>query len=323
MEKEGIPKLEKGCKDNKDLLEYVNEAACFLFLNCDGPFEGDIGPSWVDHTFEEYYLRGEIDTSMETAYLEHENVQNTLEAFGLDRNKFWYLCLMIKDVVRGYTEDAHPHAPNPREELTALANEILKMEHEVHDDTYPALAGRWKSCKNAAELTLQVKEEGNKKNEKFTITGKKTLWFLGMAVYQFLKEYPEHCELDSITGMDEVFRYEKTSEKEIWKVAFFHKYMKWFLEKHLEGKTVKKKIMRDEIWSDGVKIKLPQPIPVFVDTSKQNLIARLIYILGISKKDGYKNATGLLHNNLYGEYINPTPKNHNSRYFISLTSLEM
>ena len=35
MEKEGIPKLEKGRKDNKDLLEYVNETACFLFLNCD------------------------------------------------------------------------------------------------------------------------------------------------------------------------------------------------------------------------------------------------------------------------------------------------
>lgn len=317
MEKEGIPKLEKGSKDNKDLLEYVNEAACFLFLNCDGPFEGDIGPSWVDHTFEEYYLRGEIDTSMETAYLEHENVQNTLEAFGLDRNKFWYLCLMMKDVVRGYTEDAHPHAPNPREELTALANEILKMEHEVHDDTYPALAGRWKSCKNAAELTLQVKEEGNKKNEKFTITGKKTLWFLGMAVYQFLKENPEHCELDSITGMDEVFRYEKTSEKEIWKVAFFHKYMKWFLEKHLEGKTVKKTLERMVTLSNGKTRTTYDP----VDPSKQRLISRLIYILGISDEKKYNDPKSkILHNNLKGDYKDPKPQNHNSRYYIDIVN---
>lgn len=317
MEKEGIPKLEKGCKDNKDLLEYVNETACFLFLNCDGPFDGDIGPSWVDHTFEEYYLRGEIDTSMETAYLEHEDVQNTLEAFGLDRDKFWYLCLMMKDVVRGYTEDAHPHAPNPREELTALANEILKMEHEVHDDTYPALAGRWKSCKNAAELTLQVKEEGNKKNEKFTITGKKTLWFLSMAVYQFLKENPEHCELDSITGMDEVFRYEKTSEKEIWKVAFFHKYMKWFLEKHLEGKTVKKTLERMVTLSNGKTRTTYDP----VDPSKQRLISRLIYILGISDEKKYNDPKSkILHNNLKGDYKDPKPQNHNSRYYIDIVN---
>lgn len=322
MENEGIPKLEKreGVKlYDEPLLEYVCDVSDLLFLVCDGPFEGDIGPSWVYSQFAEYYFKGEIDTSMETAYLEHEDVQRTLKSFELDRDKFWYLCLMIKDVVKGYTENVHPHAPFPREELTALVNEIQKMEHEVYDDTHGCLKGKWKGCKNSAELTLKVKEEGREKSEKFTIISKQTLWYLAMAVYQFLEKNPmlkppQMCDLDWMSGMDEILRYERITEKEIWKVALFHKYMNWFLTQHLKGKTPKKEIEREitikgKIWKTYDK----------VDTSKQRLISRLIYILGISDEEKYNDPKSkILHNNLKGDYKDPKPKNHNSRYYIDL-----
>ena len=327
MENEGIPKLEKreGVKlYDEPLLEYVCDASDLLFLVCDGPFEGDIGPSWVYSQFAEYYFKGEIDTSMETKYLNNE-VQNILKAFGLDRDKFWYLCLMIKDVVRGYTEDAHPHAPTPREELKDLFHELLKMEPEIYDEELACMKGQWKSCKNAAELTLQVKKEGNSKNGKFTIISKKTLWYLAVAVYQFLEKNPmpkapNISDLDSVSGIDEIFRYEKTTEKEIWRVALFHKYLNWFLTRHLKDKTIKKKIMTDEIWSDdGTKQKLPNPIPWTPDTNKQRLISRMIFILGISTKKKYNDPKSkILHDNLKGDYADPKPRNHNSRYFIDI-----
>lgn len=317
MEKEGIPKLEKReeCDyENEPLLEYVVEMLDISTEDCKAKEIEDefivIEPPFCPRTFAEYYLNGEIDISMEKDYLTHSYVQNTLEAFELDRDKFWYFCLMVKDMVRGYTEDTYPIPSTPREDLQKLLDGIMKMK------------GQGCCYENNMELTLKVKDTEKKYDKKITITNGQTIYWLGSIIRCYLDDHLEANHLDQIWHTPTP----KTSpihEKEIWKVAFFHKYMKWFLEKHLEGKTVKEKIMRDEIWSDGVKIKLPQPIPVFVDTSKQNLIARLIYILGISKKDGYKNATGLLHNNLYGEYINPTPKNHNSRYFIRLTSLEM
>ena len=319
---EKIPELEKrenGDYENEPLLEYVKEAAECLFMTIDDP--NAVCPSWVDQTFAEYYCSGEIDTSMATAYLEHEDVQNTLEAFQLDKHKFWYLCLLMKDVVRGYTEDTYPQAPTPREELEALVTELLKMEPEVYGDDFLRLKGQWKTSKNAGELTLQVKEEGKKKNEKFTIISKKTLFYLGVAIYQFLEKNPtpkppQSSDLDSVSGFDEIFRYGKTSEKEIWQVALFHKYMDWFLKKHLKGKTPPKQLEKEITMSNGKKRKAT----LKVDTNKQHLISRMIYILGISQNEKYDDPkSNLLKNNLKGEYKDPELRNYNSRYYIDFT----
>lgn len=318
MEENGIPKLEQG--ENDPLLDYVVEYADIWWPQCDGYDENgepDLSCSDVPRMFVYYYTQGEIDTSMESDYLEHQEVQNTLKAFELDRDKFWYFCLMLKDVVRGFTEDATPMAKNPREELEALIIELAKMEPETHQEG--VMKGWWKCSKYPAELSLQVKDkEGKKKGSIFTIKSKKTLFYLAVAVYAFLEERPMPaapllCDLDSTSYGEEFSLYEKVTEKEIWRVALFNKFLDKFLKRQLEGKTVKRTIEEEiTMWSSGKKRK----IEIQVDTSREHLISRMIYILHISENEKYDDLKNysILKNNLKGDYKDPKPTNHNSRY---------
>ena len=316
MEKEGIPKLEKRkhydyCYDywEEPLLDYAWTVANHLWPSFDGE---DFCPSSVPGEFAEYYHGGEIDTSMENRYLEHEDVQNTLEAFGLDQHKFWYLCLMLKDVVKGFTEDARPRVLNAREELNAFVQEIERLEPELIN---VGEIHTFKDFKHAAELTLQVKEEERKNARTFTIRGPKTLFYLGVAVSRFLNEIPmpdihQICDLDTVQSSD-IFSGEMTTEKEIWRVALFHKYMDWFLKDHLKDVTVKRTLEKEINLSNGRKCMST----LKVDTSRQRLISRMIYVMGISENGKYDDPKcNTLKNNLKGEYKDPKPKNHNSRY---------
>ncbi len=62
-------------------------------------------------TFEEYQKRHckdrRLKTDFKEKYLSNEDLQNTIEAFGLDVSKFWYLLLFVHD----YIEDIGTNAP--------------------------------------------------------------------------------------------------------------------------------------------------------------------------------------------------------------------
>ena len=312
---EKIPELEKrenGDYENEPLLEYVVRLANYWWPELyEVTEEGAVyGESSVPTQFVHYLSRGEIDTSMETAYLEHENVKDTLIALDLDKYKFWYLCLMLKDVVMGFTENTHPKALCPREELKAFVQEIENLEPKYNKDVYMFCGN-----KHAAELTLQVKEEGKKKGHTFTIQSPKTLFYMGVAVHHFLNNYPKPA-LPQISDLDgssceNLFSNETATEKEIWKVALFHKYLNWFLEEHLKGKTPSKELEREITLSNGKK----SMATLKVKTSRQKLVSRMIYVMGISENKKYNDLkSDILKNNLKGEYKDPEPQNENSRY---------
>lgn len=306
MEEEGIKKLERREKcdyRNEPLLEYVNDTADLLWSACDGfteDGEPDYSASDVPHMFALYFVNGEIDTSMEKDYLEHEKVQNTLQAFGLDKDKFWYLCLMIKDVVRGYTEDTHPVPSTPREDFQRLLDGIMKMK------------GQGFLYENNIELTLKVKDREKKYDKKITITNGQTVYWLGSIIKGYLEDHPETNHLDQIWHTP-IPKTSPIHEKEIWKVVLFHKYMNEFLEWHLANKNVKKELEREITMSSGKRRKTT----ILVDINRQQLISRMIYILGISKDERYNNSKSkILKNNLKREYKDPEPKNQNNRYYI-------
>lgn len=54
-----------------------------------------------------------LDDSFKDKFLNNEDLQNTIEAFGLDISKFWYLLLFIYD----YIEDFGTNAPTPTKTL--------------------------------------------------------------------------------------------------------------------------------------------------------------------------------------------------------------
>ena len=48
---------------------------------------------------------------MPESYLNDIDIQDTLRAFHLDAEKFWYLCVFILDVVEGFVTDTVEEVP--------------------------------------------------------------------------------------------------------------------------------------------------------------------------------------------------------------------
>ena len=78
--------------------------------------------SFEEYTKEKYY---KLDTSFKDKFLNNKDLQNTIEAFGLDVSKFWYLLLFVYD----YIEDFSTNAPTPHNDTLSEFNVFnLKLE---------------------------------------------------------------------------------------------------------------------------------------------------------------------------------------------------
>lgn len=121
---------------NEPLLEYVWEvanhflpdyedvsAAPAIFANryaernlsVEERYERSIEMKTFNGTLEEYKKREyrELDDSFKKTFLENTNLQNTIEAFGFDISKFWYLLLFIHDFI----EDIGTNSPTVEKPL--------------------------------------------------------------------------------------------------------------------------------------------------------------------------------------------------------------
>ena len=103
MKIEELPKIE-GSYYDVPLLEYVSKLAQ-EFLPQYYPEEDIECDSNAPDIFARRYFNGDIDTSFMDSYLDND-LQKTLKAFGIDCNKFWYLCLFVKDITLDKCIDA-------------------------------------------------------------------------------------------------------------------------------------------------------------------------------------------------------------------------
>lgn len=96
---------------NYPLLEYVQQIAneiypCFYYPFFDPATGQPIGrmkiPSYGADIFAKRYFDGEIDTSFKEKYETANAMLATLEGFGINKDKFWYLILFLKDFVDGF-----------------------------------------------------------------------------------------------------------------------------------------------------------------------------------------------------------------------------
>lgn len=230
-----------------------------------------------------FYLRlSSIDTSRKQKYLDSEEVQDTLRAFHFDSEKFWYLCLFIKDVVEGYADGID--AVSPREEISQLVALLNKVKSDFkRDGTY--------SLKSNAMLSLKV----DKKTVK--IENPLTLGIIKAILYKFL-------QTDNKLLDDSSFNMTKIHKAPIYKIALFNMLLKWFLKDKVADKAI--------YASNGNKI----------SKDKSLLISRMIFILGISddesffdeyKEDGSK--SNYLKNYIK-KYKNIEVPTYNSRYLL-------
>lgn len=213
------------------LLDYLVEVANHFWLNYDphgytvdkdgNKKWGCLCPSLVPEQFAERFFAGYINTDREQKYLDSTEVLDTLKAFGLDADKFWYLCLAIEDVVKGYTDTAIRRKKNPRKELKELEDELDKLEPEYKNGSF--------KCKGSGVLTLKVGKHPIK------VTSPTTLTLINMAIHNLLEEYKENNSLFDSIGLD--FN-DTVTLKPIYKIALFNKYLSWFLKDKVADKAV-------------------------------------------------------------------------------------
>lgn len=224
-------KTEDYLGDNDPLLEYLVEVANHFWLNYDphgytvdkdgNKKWGCLCPSLVPEQFAERFFAGWINTDREQKYLDSTEVLDTLKAFGLDADKFWYLCLAIEDVVKGYTDTAIRSKKNPRQELKELEDELDKLEPEYKYNSF--------KCKGSGVLTLKVGKHPIK------VTSPTTLTLINMAIHNLLEKYKDNNDYLDVVRLNIT---DTVTLKPIYKIALFNKFLSWFLKDKVADKAV-------------------------------------------------------------------------------------
>ena len=197
-----------------------------------------------------------MDISFKDRFLENEDLQNTIKAFGLDVSKLWYLLLFVYD----YIEDFGTNAPS-----------LKKSEVQDIGDFVDSLS-------NSSGITLI---NGKKKN--FVTSEKKTIEFIQLALDYYITTYndiinqnllqKEKLKLLKEIGLNHFLEHgqaidfeNKTNLEITFKKWKFADMFQFFLK---DRKADKKKLSQEN---------------VKVSTDKMMFISRLIYTVGYDGK---------------------------------------
>ena len=216
---------------NSPKLEYAVEVA--------NTFEGHVASLFA-------YRLTMIDQSRKQKYLDSKEVQDTLRAFHLDAEKFWYLCLFIKDIVEGYADGYD--AISPREEITQLVALLQKAEPDKKDNSL-------KFTSNAL-LSLKLGKMSVK------IDNQLTLDIIKAALYTVLQTDNRLLDAD-------LLNMKRIHKADIYKIAWFNKYLSSFLKDKVADKAVYAFKGSD------------------ISTDKSLLISRMIFVLGLSGEENF------------------------------------
>lgn len=227
-----VPEMAKQDRVNSPELEYAVEVA----------------NTFGEHIANVFALRlPEIDQSFKQKYLDSVEVQDTLRAFHLDAEKFWYLCLFIKDIVEGYAEGIE--AITPREEIIQLVTLLNTVDTDKEN---------CKICnmKSNALLSLKVGKETVK------IDNYATLLLIKEALIDLIKSDWELLD-------DFSHNMTKLHKSVIYKVAWFNRFLSRFLKDKVADKAI--------YASKGSAISIDKGL----------LISRMIFVLNISDDENF------------------------------------
>ena len=221
----------------------------------------EIYPSTTLDSAKEYYSkRTKLDTSFKDKFFNSREVMNTIKAFNLDLDKFWYLLLFVKD----YVDDCYTNAPkiglSEVEKVNEMAEKILE----------------------ATEII--VKKKGEKD---YKIQDEYTLSILKYSVNYFIKTYNiienienreelkiklEELGLNrTIWDNNPILFEEKVSFEDSHKIRLFADMFQYFLK---DLKTDKKLMGRHTTREDS--------------TDRLLFISRLAYIVGYANEEYYE-----------------------------------
>lgn len=240
-----------------------------------------------------FYLRwrdGHIKTKMPESYLNDIDIQDTLRAFHLDAEKFWYLCVFILDVVEGFMTDTVEEI-TPMDELISLCNALTKVKSQIEvedgkidveklkdvivesDCEIKTYANKWIPIESNSVLSLKV---GNKKM--ISITNQSTL----RTIQYILQDFIQNHRTDEYLN-DSTFTAKKGKDKPaMMKLVLFNRYLIDFLQSITVDTSVKPsdRIVERKTIDGDVKKIIMKGGSICYDRS--TLIGRMAYELGIA-----------------------------------------
>ncbi|WP_148363914.1 hypothetical protein [Bacteroides sp.] len=277
--------LDRYVKEEDDLLEYVEILGCkfhpdYDFIKVKEEIENKAGINEEEETVEEAVEKDEGEIKfvfMGTTvtqefkkrynakvlnahytfekYLQDEDVQNTLEALNIDKEKFWYLLLFVSDYIHGSCLEGAKVKEAPKLLVEKLMQQIGK---NIDKD------GSKVSFIKPMTLTLKIQEE----HHSIEIDDPISLAYIHYA-YNAGKEY-FNIDKPTIFDIQEIDRKGKATEPDTVLVAMFYNLLNSFLK--LLPKTNKSKIAKAYT-------------TVFLN--KTLLISRLVYLTNLSKDERY------------------------------------
>lgn len=188
-------------------------------------------------------------------YLQDEDVQNTLEALNIDKEKFWYLLLFVSDYIHGSCLEGAKVQEAPKLLVEKLMQQIGK---NIDKD------GSKISFIKPMTLTLKIQEE----HHSIEIDDPISLAYIHYA-YNAGKEY-FNIDKPTIFDIQGIDRKGKATEPDTVLVAMFYNLLNSFFK--LLPKTNKSKIAKAY---------------TTVSLNKTLLISRLVYLTNLSKDERY------------------------------------
>lgn len=240
-----------------------------------------------------FYLRwrdGHIKTKMPESYLNDIEIKDTLRAFHLDAEKFWYLCVFILDVVEGFVTDTVEEVTQ-MDELISLYKALTKVKSyiavvdekidveklkegkEEADCEIITYANKWIPIESNSVLSLKV---GNK--NMVSITNQSTLRTIQYILQDFIQNNRANRYLN-----DSTFTAKRGKDKPaMMKLVLFNRYLIDFLQSITVDTSVKPSdriVERKTIDGDVKKIVMKDGSICY---DKSTLIGRMAYELGIA-----------------------------------------
>ena len=215
----------------------------------------------LDSAKEYYSSQTELDTSFKDKFLKSREVLNTIKAFNLDLDKFWYLLLFVNDLVEDCCTNALGHGQSEVEKVNEMAERI-------------------------SECTEVISKRNGRKH--YETNDEYTLSILKSSVKFFIKTYNEIIEnsknreelnvrlkelgIDRTINNDFPIKFEeKVSLDKSQRTRLFAEFFQYFLK---DIKADRELMGRHTTREDS--------------TDKLLFISRLTYIVGLQDKDYYE-----------------------------------
>ncbi len=219
---------------------YIDFSKAFIFINRYNNNQIQIGIKYED-------------------YLKDEELQETIDAFGLDKEKFWYLILFILDYSTCFSYNKVPDVLSPKNQLEKLSNEIDNNIDSLNETHLKVTFDK------PIKLVLDIKGK-----RKFVIDDPTTLYVISKLCMNLVNNTSEDSFLN--LGTIPIFNEDGTPNIETVSnsvhIAYFAKMFITFFDKNPQFKGIKKK------GKNGL-------------LNKQLLISKLVYITKLSRSKSF------------------------------------